>query len=445
MKKILLVDDQESVLTSLSILLRRNGFHVVTAKNPTDAKCHLVKEDFNLVLTDLRMKKPYDGLQVLKDAKAFRSGIHVIIMTAFGTIENAVDAMTMGADDYITKGFSNKELIKKINKILKKKKFKSIEQPKAKEFHKIVGKSKPLRNALEIIRKVAPTDSCLMIHGDSGTGKELIAKTIHRLSLRKDKIFLPVNCAAFSDTLLESELFGHIKGSFTGADTDKHGLFCAAHTGTLFLDEVSEMSKAMQARLLRVLQEKNVTPVGSTSTYPVDVRIICATNKDLLEEVSAGNFREDLYFRLCVIPIVLPSLEERKEDIPLLVDFFINNLSKKFLKKPIKIDKKAMDLIMERHWQGNIRELENFIERMILLLDKPVCNESDIISLLPPVQSHKSTPSPSSLSMTESEQILNVLQNCNWNQSLAAKKLGIGRTTLWRKIKQYDITHQLQV
>lgn len=444
MAKILLVDDQESVLTSLSILLRRNGFHVVTAKNPMDAKHHLVKEDFDLVLTDVRMKKPYDGLQVLKDAKALRSGIHVIIMTAFGTIENAVDAMSMGADDYITKGFSNKELIQKIDKTLKKKKFKAIDRPEAKGFHKIIGKSKPLLHALEIIKKVAPTDSCLMIQGDSGTGKELIAKTIHSLSLRRNNIFLPVNCAAFSDTLLESELFGHVKGSFTGADTDKHGLFCAAHNGTLFLDEVSEMSKAMQARLLRVLQEKNVLPVGSTATYPVDVRIICATNKDLLEEVSAGNFREDLYFRLCVIPIVLPSLEERKEDIPLLVDYFINNLSEKFLKKPVKIEKKAMDLIMNHPWQGNIRELENFIERMILLLDKPICKKSDIISLLPPGQSHKSTLPPSSLSMTESDHILTVLEHCNWNQSLAAKKLGIGRTTLWRKIKQYDIINLVQ-
>lgn len=438
MAKILLVDDQESVLTSLSILLRRNGFHVVTAKNPIDAKYQLVKEDFDLVLTDLRMKKPYDGLTVLKDAKALRSGIHVIIMTAFGTIENAVDAMSMGADDYITKGFSNKELIQKIDKILKKNNFKAIHHPEATGFHKIVGKSKPLLNALEIIKKVAPTDSCLMIQGDSGTGKELIAKTIHRLSLRRHKTFLPVNCAAFSDTLLESELFGHVKGSFTGADADKHGLFCAAHNGTLFLDEVSEMSKAMQARLLRVLQEKNILPVGSTATYPVDVRIICATNKDLLAEVSAGNFREDLYFRLCVIPIVLPSLEERKEDIPLLVDFFINNLTEKLLKKPVKIEKEAMDLIMERHWQGNIRELENFIERMILLLDKPVCKKSDIISLFPPGPPAKACPS-SSLSMTESDHILTVLQHCNWNQSLTAKKLGIGRTTLWRKIKQFNI------
>jgi len=439
MKKILLVDDQQSVLTSLSILLRRNGFHVTTAKNRTEAKSCLVREEFSLVLTDLRMEKPYDGLKVLKDAITLRSGIRVIIMTAFGTIENAVDAMSMGAVNYITKGFSNAELIQKINTALTQETFKAVEQLGSKNFDKIVGKSQPMLDALDMIKKVAPTDSSMMIQGDSGTGKELIARTIHQLSLRKDKIFLPINCAAFSETLLESELFGHIKGSFTGADMDKHGFFCAAHKGTLFLDEVAEMSKAMQAKLLRVLQEKTVLPVGSTATYPVDVRIICATNKDLLQEVSSGNFREDLYFRLCVIPIFLPSLDQRQEDIPLLVDFFVKKFVEKFQKPMISVEKAAMEIIASRHWQGNIRELENFIERLVLLLDTPVCSKQDIFALLPREPASDEPSGLASLSVSEKDHITSILDQCNGNQSLAAKKLGIGRTTLWRKIKRHSI------
>lgn len=338
MKKILLVDDQKSVLTSLSILLRRNGFHVTTAKNRADAKTCLVREDFNLVLTDLRMEKPYDGLTVLKDAITLRSGIRVIVMTAFGTIENAVDAMSMGAVNYITKGFSNSELIQKINTALIHNSFTAIENVASKKFDKIVGKSKP-----------------------------------------------------------------------------------------------------MQAKLLRVLQEKTVLPVGSTATYPVDVRIICATNKDLQEAVSSGSFREDLYFRLCVIPVFLPCLEERKEDIPLLVEFFIHNFAKKFSKIPVKMGKNAMELISNHHWQGNIRELENFIERLVLLFDGPVCARQDIAALLPPDKKPGAASDLASLSGSEKGHIRTVLDQCDGNQSRAAKKLGIGRTTLWRKIKRYEI------
>lgn len=443
MKKILLVDDQESVLTSLSILLKRNGFRVVTAKNPEQAKAQLVKQDFSLVLTDLRMANPFDGLKVLRDAVALRSGIRVVIMTAFGTIENAVEAMSMGAADYITKGFSNKELIQKLNRALDKHPGGTPIRPEKGRGHsgwdKIVGKSPALLKALDMVRKVAPSDASLMIQGESGTGKELIARTVHQLSRRRDKVFLPVNCAALSETLLESELFGHLKGSFTGADSDKHGLFCAAHGGTLFLDEVSEMSQAMQAKLLRVLQEKNVIPVGSTATYPVDVRIICATNKDLLAEVEKNNFREDLYFRLCVIPVVLPSLEERKEDIPLLVESFIQRLDSPGFPRDIRISAGAMDLIMEHPWQGNIRELKNFVERLVLLLDSPECRRFDVISLLPPIPNKRRAPEGVSLSVTENEQIARVLDQCQWNQSRAARELGIGRTTLWRKIRQYNI------
>jgi two-component system response regulator HydG len=442
MKKILLVDDQQSVLTSLSILLRRNGFSVTTATNRVDAKSCLVREAFNLVLTDLRMEKPYDGLKVLKDAITLRSGIRVIIMTAFGTIENAVEAMSMGAVNYITKGFSNAELIQKINNALTHETFTAIEQVTSKNIDTIVGKSKPMLDAMDMIKKVAPTDSSLLIQGDSGTGKELIARTIHQLSLRKDNVFLPINCAAFSETLLESELFGHVKGSFTGADMDKHGFFCAAHKGTLFLDEVAEMSKAMQAKLLRVLQEKTVLPVGSTATYPVDVRIICATNKDLLEQVSLGNFREDLYFRLCVIPIFLPSLAQRQEDIPLLVDFFVKKFMKKFQKPPITMKSAAMEIIANHHWQGNIRELENFIERLVILLDTSVCSRQDIIALLPCEMSSDASPAFESLSGSEKDHITMILDQCDGNQSLAAKKLGIGRTTLWRKIKHHGIPMQ---
>ncbi len=443
MARILLIDDQPSILTSLSILLKRHG-HVVTCdQNGAEAAKHLGREPFDLVITDLRMRNPLAGMEVLRATQARRPSTPVIIMTGYATIENAVDAIKAGAFDYITKGFTNQEFLQKVDRALRRNNPtnhehdpRNTEYPDARE--QIIGRGKAIMAVLRLVDKVAPTDSTLLIQGESGTGKELIAKAVHQKSHRKHHPFLAVNCGAFPDTLLESELFGYMKGSFTGASRDKEGLFVAADRGTLFLDEVGEMPQAMQIKLLRVLQERVVMPVGSTVSRPVDVRIIAATNRDLISQISRGNFREDLYFRLCVVPINIPPLRSRKEDIPLLMTTFLHRFAEKFHKPPLTLSSRALDLITSRQWKGNIRELENFAERLTLLVEKDRVNGEDIHGLLP-VGKSQDTKDCSSLADQEREHIITALQKFDGNQSRVARYLGIGRTTLWRKIKSHGI------
>ncbi len=443
MIQILLIDDQESVLTSLSILLKRHGYHVDCGRNLSDAKKFLNRKSFDLIITDLRMGNPLEGMQVLQVALEMNPTVPVIIMTGYATIENAVEAMKLGAYDYITKGFTNKEFIEKVSSALSLKKTdlrpetSDMERPKG--FDDIIGKSPEIMRVLRLVEKVAPSDSSVLIQGESGTGKELIAKAIHRLSNRKHQSFVAVNCAAFTETLLETELFGHVKGSFTGAEKDKRGLFLAADKGTLFLDEVSEMPLSMQIKLLRVLQEHVIRPVGSTDSIPVDVRIISSTNRDLSKEIFEGNFREDLFFRLCVVPVHLPSLRERKEDIPVLAKHFINILGKKQNKMPLILESEVLKVLSNQTWRGNIRELQNFLERLVLLADNTVVSVNDVLRFLPSESPGDLTPS-GSLAEKERDHILRVLEENQWNQSLAARSLGIGRTTLWRKMKTYGIT-----
>lgn len=443
MSKILLIDDQESVLTSLSILLRRNGYDVICGRSVIDATDELARQPFDLIITDLRMSSHLDGMQVLQSSLDKDPSVPVIIMTGYATIENAVEAIKLGAFDYITKGFTNKEFLEKVSSALSSRKpSKTTETPETERpegFEEIIGESPEIIRVLRLVERVAPSDSPVLIQGESGTGKELIAQAIHRLSKRRSQPFVAVNCAAFTETLLESELFGHVKGSFTGAERDKPGLFLSADKGTLFLDEVSEMPLSMQTKLLRVLQEWVIRPVGGTKPVPVDTRIISATNRDLAGEIKEGNFREDLFFRLCVVPVHIPSLRDRRDDIPILVRHFTGKLSEKMKRKPLKLEPDALKALQKPDWRGNIRELQNFLERLVLLVDGDVVTAEDVSRFLPS-GSTGDIPPNASLAEKERDHILRVLEDNQWNQSTAARRLGIGRTTLWRKMKAYGIT-----
>ncbi len=447
MTKILLVDDQSSVLTSLSILLRRKGYQVSCSKTVKEAEEELTASGFDLVITDLRMQEHFDGMDVLRSSLSSQLRTPVIIMTGYGTIENAVQAVKLGAYDYITKGFSNDEFLSKVEQALGQKDLSLTSKDnqartRLSGFEHIVGQSESFLKVFNLVAKVAPFDNPILVTGESGTGKELIARAIHDQSYRRQHSFMAINCGAFPDSLLESELFGYVKGSFTGADQDKQGLFMAADQGTIFLDEVSEMSQAMQIKLLRVLQEWVVRPLGSNKSTSVNVRIISATNKDLKTEIQKGFFREDLYFRLCVVPVTLPPLRERAEDIPLLAEFFLRRFAQKYHKSVLRLENSAREFLSNQTWPGNVRELENFLERITLLTDKVSLSKDDLKALLLPSEEVVESEDKSSLAEHEREHIHRVLEHVQWNQSKAARKLGIGRTTLWRKMKSYGITNR---
>lgn len=448
MAQILLVDDQRSVLTSLAILLKRQGHEVTAKSNAAEAQEIMIQQSFDLILTDLRMKRHHEGMEVLRSAMEIQPGVPVIIMTGYGTIDNAVEAIKMGAFDYITKGFTNQEFLDKIDRALQQGKWVPIDHSdsdghRPSGFDRIIGQSPGMLKILQLVDKVAPSDSAILIQGESGTGKELIARAVHERSRRAHRPFVAINCGAFPDNLLESELFGHLRGSFTGATQDKEGLFVSAHQGTLFLDEVCEMSQSMQIKLLRVLQDWLVRPLGSTTGRPVDVRIISATNRDLLKEIDKGAFREDLYFRLCVVPVRIPPLRERREDIPVLVEVFLSQFAKKYHKAPLQLEPGTLELLSRQPWRGNVRELENFLERMNLLFDQSPLGPRDIKPHLSR-RSSEDSEMRSSLAGHERTHILSVLIQCHWNQSEAARRLGIGRTTLWRKMKAYHIRNPLE-
>jgi two-component system, NtrC family, response regulator PilR len=370
MTKILIVDDEQSMRDFLAIMLKKEGYEVVAAENGTGALKAIQTEIFDLVITDVKMPG-MDGIGVLKTIKEISADTVVIMITAFATAETAVEAMKLGAYDYITKPFKVEEIKLIIQKALEKRYLKKENVLLKREitsragFENFIGKSEGMQKIFSLIRQVADTTSTVLITGESGTGKELVAKAVHFNSSRKDRPYVTVNCGALPETLLESELFGHMKGSFTGAVSNKQGLFEAANGGTIFLDEISATTQALQIKLLRVMQDREFMRVGGTTTLKVDVRVIAASNKDLLEEVSKGAFREDLYYRLNVLPIDLPPLRERKDDIPVLVDFFLGKTSQGKERK--KITPEALKLLMSYRWPGNVRELENTIERMAIL------------------------------------------------------------------------------
>lgn len=449
-EKILIVDDEKNMCQYLSIMLRKEGYDVKVANNGKKALSAIEEENFDVVLTDIKMEG-MDGIELLKAVKEINPAVPVIIMTAYASQKTAIEALNSGAYYYLIKRAKNEEIkmvlrsaldmhkVKKENLYLKK------QLKKREDFKEIIGKSEKMQKVFNLVEKVADTDSTILICGESGTGKELIAKAIHYRSSRAGQPFVSINCGALPENLLESELFGHVKGSFTGAIRDKEGMFKVASGGTFFLDEVGETSLAIQVKLLRVLQEREIIPVGGTAPIKVDVRLIAATNADLERAVKEERFRADLYYRLNVIPIMIPPLRERRDDIPLLVDHFLH-LASEHTGRRKTISRQAMELLSAYDWPGNVRELENVIERAVIL------QEGDEITpeSLPDKIRHKIGERSSitidrahmTLDELEKEYLVAVLEETKWQKKKASAILGINASTLYRKIQRYGLSQE---
>ncbi|MFH1491182.1 MAG: sigma-54 dependent transcriptional regulator [Pseudomonadota bacterium] len=443
---VLVVDDEAVVRNGIKRALQNRGIQSTPAANGREALDLLEKQAFNLVLLDIRMPD-MDGMEVLKQIRARYNNTNVIMITGYPTIDTAVQCIKFGALDYLVKPFSLDDLEAALKKIITLEPAPSREGTRGrrpeiegmKEF--IIGESRPMRNLFEKIFKVSPTDSTVLITGESGTGKELVAKAIHACSLRKDREFVAVDCSSLVETLLESELFGHVKGSFTGAFQTKHGLFELANHGTFFFDEISNLSPKIQAKLLRVIQEREFMKVGDQKKIKLDIRIISASNCDLQGSIRNGGFREDLYYRLSVVPISLPTLRGRKEDIPLLVRHFLEKFSIK-VKRPIPdVSPEAMEILMDYAWPGNVRELEHTIERVLILEDTDLIRARDLPSFITQRQGEFQMFSEEPLSLQELEKkyIRFVLRRTKGKKGLAAGILGINRKTLGMKIKKYGL------
>ncbi len=438
---ILVVEDNDSVRNAIAFLLKKSGFSVDAANSGGAALCKLNERYFDLVISDYKMPN-MDGIQLLTRVKERWPATEVIIITAFGSISKGVEAIKLGAFDYITKPFDNEVLLGLVQRFVEEQKAAKHSTSRSEgirqllAFSSIVGNSVSLISLLEMVAKVANKDSTILISGESGTGKELIARSIHDLSHRKNEPFVALNCGAITDTLLESELFGHKRGAFTSADSNKKGLIEVADGGTIFLDEIGEMSAATQVKLLRFLQEGEIRRVGDSSTINVDVRVISATNKSLGKEVKSGKFREDLYYRINVIPLLAPALRERREDIPLLVEHFIRKYGDQGDGSAGKISRRAMSMLMNYHWPGNVRELENVVHRCVALAIGPELVPEqlpDEIRLRD--DDDENGPHARNLAEIERKVILETLKRMHGNRQKTARELGISKTTLWRKLK----------
>lgn len=432
---ILVVDDDVSHCTILQALLRGWGYDVALAYSGRAALEQVREHVFDLVLCDVRMAE-MDGIETLKEIKTLNPAIPVLIMTAFSSVETAVEALKTGALDYLIKPLDFDNLQATLENALAHTRASDSEPPSvsASQFG-MVGKSPAMQQLLSEIAMVAPSDATVLIHGDSGTGKELVARALHASSARSDKPLVTLNCAALNESLLESELFGHEKGAFTGADKRREGRFVEADGGTLFLDEIGDISPMMQVRLLRAIQEREVQRVGSNQTISVDVRLIAATHRDLAQEVQAGRFRQDLYYRLNVVTIEMPALRQRREDIPLLADHFRQRFAERNRKAVKGFTPRAMDLLIHYDWPGNIRELENAIERSVVLLTGEYISERELplaiaSQPLPLVADQAIQP----LVEVEKELILAALEKTGGNKTEAARQLGITRKTLLAKL-----------
>jgi len=457
--RILVIDDEMIVCESCQRILEEEGYEVETALGGKEAFEKMRGDPFDIVITDLKMPG-IDGMEVLKTFRKEYPNTVVIMITGFSTVETAVEAMKLGAFDYIPKPFTPDEVSIVVKKAIEQKSLlleniylrKELQEKYG--FENIVGKSKKMQEIYRIIAKVAPTDSTVLIYGQSGTGKELIARAIHFNSPRKEKQFVPVDCAVLSENLLESELFGHIKGSFTGAITTKPGLFEVADGGTVFLDEIGNISLAIQAKLLRVLQEREFTPVGGTKAKKVDIRLIAATNKDLEKMIKEGTFREDLYYRLNIVPLFLPPLKERTEDILLLAIHFLKKYSEEMGKAIKGFSPEAMERLMKYQWPGNVRELENVIERTVVMMDEEMVRMDHLI--LPGQQEggRPNEPVPETseelkevkkklrekaVEEVERAFVLNALERNQWNVTRAAEEVGMQRPNFQALMKKYNL------
>lgn len=447
MKSILIIDDEIEICESIKMILEYEEYHVEFATNPSEGLDKIRSSKYEVILLDINMPE-LNGFEVLQKVTNDDIDINVIMISAHSSVENAVKATKLGAFDFIEKPIDRDKLLitvrnavnqnelKKENKELKN----SIEDENI-----IIGESESLKRVLETAKRVAVTESRILITGENGTGKELIAKEIHKFSKRKDKPFIEVNCAAIPNELIESELFGHEKGAFTGAANKRIGKFELAHGGTLFLDEIGDMSLNAQAKVLKAIEEGKIERVGGTETIDVDVRLISATNKDLQKEISEGNFREDLFHRLNVIPLNIPPLRERKNDIELLINHFNKRISRKYNFTEKKFSKEAVELLKDQKWSGNVRELKNIIERILIMLPDEQIDKSDIVKLIPTSNGNDSEIYDISNSFQEFKEkaekmfIQKQLELNEWNISKTAEVLGIQRSHLYGKMKKYNI------
>jgi len=439
---ILVADDEETICFLLKKLLTKNGYHVFTVKNGEETLEKVKELQPDLLIMDLIMPG-LDGMQVLQKLQEIGSKTETIMMTAHATIRNAVEAIKQGAYDYITKPFELDQILLLVEKALACRRLTQENSYLRLNNHSgisgLIGQGEKMQELYQFINQVAPTDAKVLILGESGTGKELVAKAIHFSSNRNSCPFVKVNCAALPENLLESELFGYEKGAFTGAVNRKLGRFELAHKGTIFLDEIGEISLATQVKLLRVLQEQEFERVGGTNTIKVDVRVIAATNKDLEKEVAEGRFREDLYYRLNVVSVFLPPLRERKEDIPLLVEHFLAKLNKTMNKEVKEIVPEAWSLLKKYHWPGNVRELENALERAVVLTNGSLLHCNVLPQAVCRQQSAKISESkPTSLREAEKQLIIQTLEETEGNRTKTAKILGISLQTLQYKLKEYQ-------
>ena len=442
--KVLIVDDDRNLLGLLKMRLESSGYIVTTALREQEAKEAVAGDIFDLAIVDLQLAEQ-DGISLMEDLHRVLPGMPVIILTAHGSIGSAVEAMRRGATTYLTKPFDARELILHIERAMENRRLTSeISRLKGLlaeryGFENIVARSKAMERVLEVVSRIAPTDSTVYIHGESGTGKELIARALHLASTRKESPFVEINCAALPETLLESELFGHEKGSFTGAVRTSKGLFAQAHEGTIFLDEIGDMPLSIQSKFLRVLQERRFTPVGGEQSVAVDVRVIVATNKDLDKQVAQGLFREDLFYRIHVIPLELPPLRERKEDIPLLVDHFLRKYGKQMNKDVKRLTPKAMQRLMLHDWPGNVRELENTIEYAMAMTRDDVIREDGVLPARAGLSDGPLKPLKEAKDAFEKEYLINVLKITRGNVSSAAELAGKYRADFYNLLKKYEL------
>jgi two-component system response regulator PilR (NtrC family) len=448
-QRILVVDDEQIIRESLSFILKKEGYSVEEAGNGKDALAKHESNAFDIIITDIEMPE-MKGVDLLKQIRQRTPQALVVIITAFGSVETAVQALREGAADYILKPINFDDLLYRVKKLcdyhalMIENSLLRQELQRTYDFEQIIGQSMPMKKVFEVIKRVARSEGTVLITGKSGTGKELVARAIHYNSARREKRFVPINCGAIVDTLFESELFGHKRGSFTGATMDKEGLLKVADGGSVFLDEVSEIPIQLQVKLLRALEQKEITPVGMTDPINIDVRIIAATNRDLRKEVENGKFRDDLYYRLNVVEIDLPSLKERPEDIPVLAQHFLEAF-KKQMSKPIQgFSNEAMRALLQYQWKGEVRELENVIERSVIFCDEDFIGIEHLPEYMRPAEdiSHVSSGHGSlkdAVRSFERQFIQQTLAAYGQNKEVAAKVLGVSLSSLYRKIEELQI------
>lgn len=447
-ERILVVDDEESMREFLSVVLSKEGYSVRAVGSGKEALEVLARENFALLISDLRMPE-MSGLELVALARKRHPQLAVIVITAFASLESAIEALRLGALDYIMKPFQVDEILLVVAKACEQLDLRRENQSLREQLgHRadtlpIIAESPPMKKILELVKRIGPSDATILITGESGTGKELIAQALHAYSARSEAPFVTINCGALPDTLLESELFGHIRGSFTGAVRDKEGLFKVASKGTLFLDEIAEMSPALQVKLLRALQEREILPIGATKPLKVDVRVIAATNADIEKKQKSGQFRSDLYYRLAVIPIHLIPLREREEDIPALVNFFLERTCRRNGLAVKRVSPDAMKLLLAYPWPGNVRELENTIERAVILAESDTVMPDSLPGKIHASESSSFRWQPSQACLTlqevERDYMVQVLQETGWQKRRASEILGIDPSTIYRKLQRYGI------